>query len=249
MRRWFGQRGYGLRFGWGAEGAAELADPAGALVVVDVLSFTTSVSVVVERGGAVLPFRWRDARAAAHASRHDAALAVGRREVDASHPWSLSPAALREAPAIPRLVLPSPNGSTIAATAGGGTVYAGCLRNAATVAERLRTKGFGTPERPVAVVAAGELRSGGALRPCLEDQLGAAAVLSGLIAAGLPASPEAETAAVRWRPDRAADLVRRSGSGVELIEQGYGGDVEIAVEVDASRTVPVLTAEGFVADR
>src|SRR3712207_7664615 len=37
-------------------------------------------------------------------------LAVDRREVTDERPWSLSPAALRAAPAAARLVLPSPNG-------------------------------------------------------------------------------------------------------------------------------------------
>ncbi|MDQ2755212.1 MAG: hypothetical protein M3Y71_01400, partial [Actinomycetota bacterium] len=106
--------GAAVRFGWGPTGAARLAVPGGILVVVDVLSFTTSVGVVVERGTVVHPAAWRHARAGELAAREDAVLAVGRREVSDTHPWSLSPAGLRAAPAVPRLVLPSPNGSAIA---------------------------------------------------------------------------------------------------------------------------------------
>src|SRR6185312_14290136 len=54
------------------------------------------------------------------ARSHQAELAVGRRAVSAARPWSLSPAALRRAPFVPRLVLPSPNGSAICAAAAAG---------------------------------------------------------------------------------------------------------------------------------
>ena len=68
------------------------------------------------------------------AEREGAVLAAGRRAASAGHPWSLSPAALRAAPAPERLVLPSPNGSAIAAAAPPGvTVVAACLRNATAV--------------------------------------------------------------------------------------------------------------------
>jgi phosphosulfolactate phosphohydrolase-like enzyme len=67
--------------------------------------------VGTDRGG--LPHRWGDPDVAAFAAAHDAALAVRRREVSVDHLWSLSPAVLCTAPVTPRLVLPSPNGSTI----------------------------------------------------------------------------------------------------------------------------------------
>src|SRR5882724_611215 len=111
---------YDVRFEWGPAGAAALAPSSSCLVVVDVLSFSTSVTVAAEAGTRVYPYAWRDESAAEFARSHQAQLAVGRRAVSAARPWSLSPAALRRAPFTPRLVLPSPNGSAICAAAVAG---------------------------------------------------------------------------------------------------------------------------------
>ena len=74
----FGQRDHAVRFNWGLPGA--LATAADVCVVVDVLSFSTSVTIAVERGMQVFPFAWKDERAASYAARLGAALAVGRLE-------------------------------------------------------------------------------------------------------------------------------------------------------------------------
>ena len=163
-----------------------LAEDAECLVVVDVLSFTTSVTVCVSRGMAVLPDRWADADAGDFAAAHDAQLAVRRRDVSADHPWSLSPAVLSTAPVTPRLVLPSPNGSTIAAAAASGGTE-GRRRLPAqrpAVGRWLVAHDYGTPDAPWSVVASGERWPDGSLRPALEDALGAGAVLHQLRAAG-----------------------------------------------------------------
>lgn len=134
----FAQPGAGVRFDWGLAGASELGRVCAVLVVVDVLSFTTSVDVAVGRGMRVHPFPW-GAQADDFARRIGAVAAVGRRAVSPERPWSLSPAMLRSAPVVPDLVLPSPNGSAIssAASATGLPVVAGCLRNAPAVARWL----------------------------------------------------------------------------------------------------------------
>lgn len=238
------QGGHGVRFEWGPAAMSEVA-AGGVVVVVDVLSFTTSVTVAVERGTRVLPTADVGEAAQRLAAEHDAALAIGRREVSDETPWSLSPDGLRNAPAPERLVLPSPNGSTIAATAT-GTVVAASLRNASAVARWLRVEGHGTPDRPVTVVAAGERWPDGSLRPALEDLLGAAAVLAGLDLE--TASPEAVVARTAWLvSDRVPDLVRGCGSGRELIERGFGADVDVAVELDRTDVVPVLVDGAFTA--
>lgn len=211
------------------------------MVVVDVLSFTTSVSVLVERGTAVYPAAWGDSRADELAREHGAALAVRRREVSESSPWSLSPAALLRAPALDRLVLPSPNGSAIAAAAS-GPVLAASLRNATAVARWLRRHGYGT-ELAVSVVPAGERWPDGSLRPALEDLLGAGAVLAALDAPASALSPESAVARALFASlDRSslAEHVRTCASGQELTAGGFAEDVEVAVQVDVAEVVPVL---------
>jgi 2-phosphosulfolactate phosphatase len=257
---WFGQDSYAVRFDWGLAGAAALSVGRACVVVVDVLSFTTSVSVAVERGIRVFPHTWHDS-AADRAREVDAVLAVGRRRADAEHPWTLSPSALRHAPTTARLVLPSPNGSAVTAAAegrGAALVVAACLRNADAVGRWLAAHGYGTTAQPVAVIAAGERWPDGSLRPSIEDGLGAGAVLDALLrqpsAAPSPTrpapavSPEANwlRAAYLAAPDVAA-AVTNSASGRELSAAGFANDVAIAVELDHSTVVPILIDGAFTA--
>ncbi|MEU6560526.1 2-phosphosulfolactate phosphatase [Nocardia nova] len=242
---WMRQEGNGIRFDWGLAGARALGPDCACLVVVDVLSFTTSVSVAVERGVRVVPRAWR-ADAPEVSAEAGAVVARGRRAVTADHPWSLSPAALRRAPAIERLILPSPNGSAISAAVEGIPVVAASLRNATAVAEWIAGNGWGSADRPVAVIAAGEHWPDGRLRPAIEDQLGAAAVIRALAAHGGPLSAEATLAIAGI--DSITDLpalVRSCASGRELTAAGFADDVRIAVEIDACGAVPVLVDGEF----
>ena len=237
-----------VRFEWGPVGAAHLAGAAACVVVVDVLSFTTAVTIVVGRGMSVFPYRWDDAGAEAFARSHDARLAVRRRDVSDTHPWSLSPAALSGAPVTPRLVLPSPNGSTIAAAAvaAHNTVVASCLRNAKAVGRWLLAAGYGTPARPIVVVASGERWPDGSLRPALEDALGAGAVLHHLNSAQCALSAEAGAMAAMFAstPD-VHSAIKSCGSARRLVGAGYGADVDVASPVDCDGTVPVLKQGAF----
>ncbi|SER41369.1 2-phosphosulfolactate phosphatase [Actinokineospora terrae] len=242
----YAQDGYRFRFDWGLSGAREIAEAGWVVAVVDVLSFTTTLTVAVDACVEVFPYRWRDESAVEFANEHDAVLAVGR-----SQPGkvSLSPGTVRNADGLRRLVLPSPNGATISHAMQGHTVIGVSLRNAtaaaAWTAERLRS---GEAEG-VAVVAAGEhWRESGTLRPGAEDLWGAGAYLAALdtYALGMP-SPEARLAAAAYR-DVASDLtpqLRACASGQELIGLGFGEDVEIAAEFDSSTSVPVLVGPRF----
>jgi len=238
----------GVRFEWGAAGAGLLAEACAILVVVDVLSFSTATNVAVERGMRVHPFPWRGEDARAYGARIGAVVASGRRAATPEHPWSLSPATLRTAPVVPDLVLPSPNGSTICAAAAstGAAVVAGCLRNARAVAEWLRAQAYGTADRPIGVVAAGERWPDATLRPALEDLLGAALILDGLatLEDGLSVEAAVAVAVLDGVPDLAA-AVRGSGSGRELIRAGYADDVEVSVEINGSDVVPLLRGGVF----
>ncbi len=239
---------------WGPVGAAAVAERADIAVVVDVLSFTTTLSVAIERGAEVFPYRWRDESALEYARAHDATLAVGRfeeRHSDGHAQVSLSPHSIQTAPHLDRLVLPSPNGSTISFQLAdtGAQVVGGCLRNrkavASWVAERVAT---GTDLR-LAIIAAGERWHDGSLRPAVEDLWGAGAVVSALDDLGLnDFSPEARTAAAAFRavePDL-RDALFACSSGQELVAAGFADDVAVAAELDASACVPVLDDGRFV---
>lgn len=240
-----------VRFEWGLTGARAIADRAGVVVVVDVLSFTTAVSVAVDAGIAVYPYRLRDASAASFAASRGALLAVGRREAGATG-VSLSPLSIRHAVAsgplsrIGKLVLPSPNGAAISRQLGGSVpVVAACLRNATAAARWIRhTMGSAS----VAVVAAGERWPGDVLRPAVEDLWGAGAVIAALVDAGVTGlSPEAASAAAAFRavlPTLRSSLAA-CASGQELTSDGYGPEIAVAAEYGASSTVPVLMDDAF----
>jgi 2-phosphosulfolactate phosphatase len=229
----FGQEGYQLRLEWGGEGVSALGGLCAVLVVVDVLSFSTAVDVVVSRGGAVRPVRWTDRESAA-------------KPADPS--WSLRPSSLVALPAGTVLELPSPNGATLcaAAEATGSHVLAGCLRNANAVARAARELADGGP---IGVIAGGErwgidLHSPktahlGPLRPSAEDQLGAGAIVAALLGYGT-ASVEAVLAAEMFARSSVPDVVAGCVSGRELIAAGHAGDVELASQVDVSTAVPRL---------
>ncbi|HWO59274.1 MAG TPA: 2-phosphosulfolactate phosphatase [Umezawaea sp.] len=234
----FGQEGFGLRLEWGGEGVTALGGLCAVLVVVDVLSFTTSVDVAVGRGAAVKPVRWLD-RASAAPTTNPA--------------WTLRPSSLDTVPAGELLELSSPNGATLCdlASGTGAAVLAGCLRNADAVALAALEIAEG---RPIGVIPAGE-RWGidintnkaeqffGPLRPCVEDFMGAGAILSALLEhAPVRASVEARVAADAYRGTgaRVAEVVAECVSGRELIGAGHAGDVEVATRVNVSKAAPRL---------
>ena len=224
---------------WGMAGLLALHERTAALVIVDVLSFSTAVDIAVARGAIVHPFPFSDQRAAQQeAARLGATLAHPRNA--AGGQYSLSPASLATIPRGTRLLLPSPNGSRLSVAAAGTRrripVLAGCLRNARAVAAAARRlAGTGA----VGVIPAGELWPDGGLRPAIEDLLGAGAIIEHL---GGEASPEAEVARDAWRAagHRLGRMIRLCTSGQELVSRGYSGDVDLALEEDVSATPPLL---------
>jgi 2-phosphosulfolactate phosphatase len=215
------QDGCAARFEWGMAGLRALAPHVAAVVIVDVLRFTTCVEVALSRGATVEPHPW---------------------DGTATH-TSLSPAELLHAEAGSHLVMPSPNGSalSVAATELGAVVFAGCLRNATAVGRAAAALG------DVAVIAAGERWPDGSLRPCLEDLLGAGAILAALDPAG--ASREAAAAMTAFAA-AAGDLeavLLDCASGRELVAKGFGHDIPIAAESDLSDVVPRVTEGVYLA--
>ncbi|HYF65877.1 MAG TPA: 2-phosphosulfolactate phosphatase [Herpetosiphonaceae bacterium] len=229
---YFDQSEWEVRCEWGAQGVAALAPVCDAIVVVDLLSFSTCVDIAAARGALVYPYRFRDDSAARYAAELGATLARHGREAGAG--YSLSPASLRAIPAGTRLVLPSPNGATLTLATGATPTLAGCLRNARAVA--LAAARFGPR---IGVIAAGERWPDGGLRPAVEDWLGAGAVIAHLPGAR---SPEAELAHQAFASARAdlGPILRACGSGKELIGRGFAEDVALAADHDRSDCAPLL---------
>lgn len=228
---------YQVRLEWGLSGLTAITQDDPTVIVVDVLSFSTAVSVALSRGASVLPYPWSDERAPEYA-RGQGALLAGPR---GTSEYSLSPASLRRLPLGSRIVLPSPNGSTICFGSSASRVLTGCLRNRASVVELARSF-----ERPIAVIAAGERWPDGSLRPSLEDLLGAGAIISALSG---ERSPEAHAAAVTFEStEDLAGILHRCASGVELSERGYVDDVVMAAQLDVDRRSALLEGRVFSSD-
>lgn len=211
----FDQSRYQVRLEWGLDGLARLA-PADVVIVVDVLRFSTTVTDAVARGDAV--------------------------PLDA------------DADAV------SINGARVAraAAASGALVVLACLRNASAVAravlaEQRRRAGrtsvavIAAGERVTATAAGGALAGAGggtgAVRFCVEDHLGAGAVVNALARVGIDhTSPEAAVAAEAFRGLQGAvrHVLTASGSGQELIARERRDEVLAAAELDAVDAVPVL---------
>jgi len=235
----FNQAEFSVRCEWGQRGLAELAPVSDVVILIDLLSFTTAVDIATACDAIVFPYPLKDPSAAEYAAEMDAQLASAHRGAG----FSLSPASLLGLPAGSRLVLPSPNGARLSFHIHHPALLAACLRNAGAVARAAIS--FGSS---FAVVPSGEIWSTGELRPCVEDLVGAGAVIAHLPGAR---SPEAELAVAcfeHFRDDLPGAL-RQSSSGKELIERGFDRDVDLAAEFDTSTNVPRLVGRGFVSER
>ena len=234
----FNQIEYDSKCEWSAPGIAQLAPHSDVIIIVDVLSFSTCVDVAVNRGASVYPYRWRDESAVAFAESIGGVLARSRRHAQGG--YSLSPVSLQQIPAGTRLILPSPNGSTLSTATGSTPTLAGCLRNARAVAIAAEAIG-----RRVALIPAGEKWPDGSLRPAIEDLIGTGAIISYLSGTR---SPEAEVAVAAFMQSRQKllETLQQCGSGKEMIAIGFGGDIELAAALNDSDCVPVLRDGAYV---
>lgn len=226
-----------MHFEWGWAGLREAGRQADVVVVVDVMSFSTTVTVAAERGVLVHPHRAHDPYAARVAERLGAVLAGPR-----GAGVSLSPASMTGLEAGRRVVLPSPNGAALSleAARSGATVVAGCLRNASAVSQFLAGHGG-----RVVVVAAGEKWRDGHDRFAVEDLLGAGAVMSAMAPDLLSSEARVAVGAFQAAAADLEPLLRSCTSGRELVARGADDDVTWAAALDRSPVVPVLRDGSF----
>ena len=235
----FSQQAFDIRCEWGLAGVEALSPISDAVVLVDVLSFTTCVDIATSNGAAVLPYRFKDDGSAAEYARRHGAVAAAKR---GSPGFTLSPASLLDISEGTRLVLPSPNGATLSlsiGTVGAAATLAGCLRNLHAVAERASELGT-----RIAVIPCGERWPDGSLRPALEDWLGAGAVIRCLSGRKSPEAQAAQRLFEAYRGDLARTLTD-CASGQELIGRGFAADVALAAQLDCSSGAPLLQHGAF----
>jgi 2-phosphosulfolactate phosphatase len=242
---------------WGVPAALLAARRGDLVVVVDVLSFSTSVVEVVARDGIAFCYSPEELDNEGGRERvgriHDAVVLSKQRNV-APGEVSLSPASLRSIPFGQRVVMTSLNGGRCtAAAAGAPWVGIGCLTNRRAVARRVEELLADGSATRCTVVPCAEVWSGpfmasqvgdlGALaiplRPSVEDLVGAGAIVAALDPQILR-SVEATMAATTFESHagRLLSVLQGCVSGRELRERGFDADVDLATQVDAHAVVP-----------
>lgn len=234
---YFDQSESAIRYEWGLEGVKLLAASSDAMIIVDVISFTTAVDAALSRGGKVYPYAWRDESSIEFARSVGALLAAGSRKDPAG--YSLSPVSLLKLPRNSAIVLPSPNGATLSLATGTTPTFAGCLRNASAVAKAASAVGT-----RISVVAAGERWNDGSLRPALEDMIGAGAILHALPDVHSAEAEAAVTVFLHFR-DRLEATLFACGSGKEAADRGTAADIHFAAQLDASGAAPRLIERAY----
>ena len=227
----FDQSEFDIRCEWGLNGVANLAPTSDAIIIVDVMSFSTAVAVATAREAYVYPYRWKDDSSVEFARSIGAELAGSR----GKSRYSLSPVSLMSIPAGSRLVLPSPNGAALSFSTGDTPTFAGCVRNSKAVAEAASSCG-----RKVSVIPAGERwKEDGSLRPALEDLIGAGAIIRHLSGTLSPEAKAALSTYMSFQTDILGSL-KRCSSGKELIAMGFEKGIPPIAEVDTDDCAPVL---------
>ena len=235
---------------WGPVAAQLAAARGDAIVIVDILSFSTAVTLAAERGLASYVYSGPELTArggaAAVAARIGAVCAVGKRDARPGT-ISLSPASVRSAEVTTgRVLFSSLNGALVVASADHAPRLAiGCLRNRRAVAACAFEWLHRREATRVTIVACGEqwssVSAADGMRPCLEDHLGAGAIAESLAAHGATLSVEAQAAVAVFRQRHDIDLPSLVG-GRELIAAGFTEDVALAGQLDVCEVVPVRDA-------
>lgn len=233
-----------LHVEWFPVAARQAARRGDIVVIIDVLSLSTTLSMAAERHFTSMVYSPAEI---ADMGGMDAAAAVlrarplSKRRTVPPGGLSLSPHSLLGADPGQRVLFTSLNGAAVIAAADGcPRVIIASLRNcdaAADVVARSLADGLATR---TTIVACGEHWSSVAaaepgLRPSVEDWVGAGLLAGRIAARGYRLSAEAKAAAAAADVALIADCV----SARELRAAGFADDVELAMQLDVSDAVPV----------
>lgn len=237
------------RVEWGIRGAREAAERGDIVIIVDVLSFSSTVVSALRNGAIIYPYPPHlDGKG--FAEKLGAEYILGRAEAVRLGRPTLSPVSFNEEHADKKYVLTSLNGAFCTwAASKVPALLIGSLLNAESVAayaNRLR-KQVGAD---ITIVPCGEQWSDveeneNNIRPCIEDYLGAGAILSYLEG---EKSPEAVVCigAFQHSKHKINELIWESGSGRELRQKGFEEDVKFCSRLNVYRTVPCLYLDHFI---
>lgn len=250
----FDQIDYQCRVEWGKRGAREAAQRGDITIIVDVLSFSSTVVTAVNYGVILFPYPPPiNEHARAYADQVGAELLAGRAEAARWGKPSLSPVSFGAEHAGKKFVLCSLNGAACTWLAAKvPALLVGSLLNASAVA-RLANRLQAETGAAITVIACGEHWADAEagendLRPAMEDYLGAGAILARLDGSK---SPEAQVCigAFCQAETGISKLLWECGSGRELRELGFAEDVRHCSRVDVYTDVPILHTNQFRAAR
>ena len=239
---WYSQDKFTVCLEWGMEAIEHLAESVDCVIIVDVMSFSTCISLSLDKGAMVYPYPWKDDSAIKYANEKGAHVASFDRRFK-GHGYSLSPSSLQDIEEGTKLVLPSPNGSAISFRAKdfGVDIFSGCFRNMAATARAC------SHFKRVLVIPCGERWPNGALRPSVEDFAAAGGIIS--ILSDKTLSPEAQAAASAYKHFYKDNLsaLGECASALELEDRGFGDDVRLCLDVNVSDHACRLDSDIYVA--
>ncbi|WP_409271021.1 2-phosphosulfolactate phosphatase [Neobacillus sp. SCS-31] len=245
----FTQASYPVKVEWGRRGAREAAQRGDIVIVVDVLSFSSTVATALRAGCDIYPYPPHlDGKA--YAVQIGGEYILGRSEAAKLGKATLSPISFTPSHKGKKFVLTSLNGAFCTWIADMvPALLIGSLLNAdaaAMAANKIREQ----IKADITVIPCGEQwnapeENEDTLRPSIEDYLGAGAILSLLEG---EKSPEAEVCigAFQSAKDRLSDLIWDCGSGRELRAKGFEADVIYCSRLNAFSTVPLLAGHNFI---
>ncbi|NJP38958.1 2-phosphosulfolactate phosphatase, partial [Alkalicoccus luteus] len=238
------------RIEWGKRGAREAVKRGDVLIIVDVLSFSSTVVSGLNKGAIIYPYPPHlDGKA--FASEIEAEYILGRTEASKIGKPTLSPVSFHKKEHMnKRYVLTSLNGAYCTWIAGEvPALLIGSLLNASAVAS-IANNIMQETNSNITVVPCGERWSDvkeydDALRPAVEDYLGAGAILSYLPG---KKSVEAEVCigAFTAVKHRLNEMIWDCGSGRELRNRGFSEDVKHCSKLNYYENVPLLKKDHFI---
>ncbi|WP_172413980.1 2-phosphosulfolactate phosphatase [Serratia fonticola] len=238
---WYSQDRFTVCLEWGMEAIEHLAESVDCVIIVDVMSFSTCISLSLDRGALVYPYPWKNDSAFKYGSERGTLVASFDRRFKGSG-YSLSPNSLKDIEEGTKLILPSPNGSAISFRARdfGVAIFSGCFRNMAATARACSH--FGR----ILVIPCGERWPAGSLRPSVEDFAAAGGIIS--LLAGRELSPEAKAAVSAYKHfcEHNFSALSECASALELESRGFGDDVRLCLEVNVSEVACQLYEDAYV---